>query len=204
MGILITFNFYIMGISRDSRHKRRSTGGRRKIHKKKRKYEMGRQPSNTKIGLKRIYLIRCRGGNIKRRAIRLEYGNFSWISESHTFKTRIINVVYNASNNELVRTKTLVKNCIVQIDATPFKNYYFNKYGIMFGKKIGNLTKMSKKVIKKSDEKSKSISIDSNLKIQLKSGRLLSCISSRPGQCGRSDGYILEGTELIFYLKKIQ
>ena len=38
-------------------------------------------------------------------------------------KTRILDVVYNASNNELVRTKTLVKNCIIQIDATPFKQW---------------------------------------------------------------------------------
>ena len=29
-----------------------------------------------------------------------------------------MDVVYNATNNELVRTKTLVKNAIVQVDAT--------------------------------------------------------------------------------------
>ena len=40
-----------------------------------------------------------------------------------TRKSRILDVVYNASNNELVRTKTLVKNCIVQIDSTPFKQW---------------------------------------------------------------------------------
>ncbi|RYR08452.1 hypothetical protein Ahy_B05g076145 [Arachis hypogaea] len=34
-------------------------------------------------------------------------------------------------------------------------------------------------------------------------GRLLACIASRPDQCGRDDGYILEG-ELEFYMKKIQ
>ena len=33
--------------------------------------------------------------------------------------------------------------------------------------------------------------------------RLLACISSRPGQSGRADGYILEGKELEFYSKKI-
>lgn len=38
-------------------------------------------------------------------------------------KTRIFDVMYNASNNELVRTKTLVKNAIVQIDATPYKQW---------------------------------------------------------------------------------
>ena len=30
------------------------------------------------------------------------------------------------------------------------------------------------------------------------------CISSRPGQCGRADGYILEGSELHFYQRKIR
>ena len=39
---------------------------------------MGRQPAMTKLGAKRIYLVRCRGGNIKHRAIRLDTGSFSW------------------------------------------------------------------------------------------------------------------------------
>lgn len=33
---------------------------------------------------------------------------------------------------------------------------------------------------------------------------ILASISSRPGQCGRVDGYILEGKELEFYVKKIK
>ncbi len=41
-----------------------------------------------------------------------------------TKKCRILDVVYNASNNELVRTKTIVKNAIVQIDSTPFRQWY--------------------------------------------------------------------------------
>ncbi|WP_411017634.1 hypothetical protein [Salmonella sp. s51090] len=39
---------------------------------------------------------------------------------------------------------------------------------------------------------------------QFSTGRLLACIASRPGQCGRADGYILEGKELEFYLRKIK
>ena len=31
---------------------------------------------------------------------------------------------YNASNNELLRTQTLVKSCVVDIDATPFRQWY--------------------------------------------------------------------------------
>merc|ERR1711924_47288 len=69
-------------------------------------------------GAKRIHLIRTWGGNEKRRAMRVEQGNFSWGSEVATHKTRILDVVYNASDNDLVRTKTLVKNAIVLVDAT--------------------------------------------------------------------------------------
>lgn len=39
---------------------------------------------------------------------------------------------------------------------------------------------------------------------QFTTGRLLACISSRPGQCGRCDGYILEGKELEFYQRRLQ
>ena len=45
-----------MSISRNSRHKRRATGGRMPIHKKKRKFEMGRVPTLTKLGAKKITL----------------------------------------------------------------------------------------------------------------------------------------------------
>merc|ERR1711915_1032679 len=99
-----------MGISRDSFHKRRKSGGKLTPWRVKRKFELGRQPSETKIGHKRIRTVRTRGGNTKYRALRLDAGNFSWASESTTRKTRLLNVVYNSTNNERVRTNTLVKS----------------------------------------------------------------------------------------------
>merc|ERR1719197_1456042 len=89
----------------------------------------------TRIGVKRIRSVRCRGGNTKHRALRLDAGNFAWGTENCTRKTRILDTVYNASNMELVRTKTLVKNTIVQVDATPFKQWYLKHYGVDIGKK---------------------------------------------------------------------
>jgi ribosomal protein S8E len=44
-------------------------------------------------------------------------------------------VVYNSSNNELVRTQTLVKSAIVQVDAAPFKQWYLQHYGVEIGRK---------------------------------------------------------------------
>lgn len=207
-----------MGISRDSRHKRRATGGRMPIHQKKRKFEMARQPAMTKMGTKRVRLIRSRGGNVKYRALRLDYGNFCWGSERIARKAKILDVVYNASNNELVRTKTIVKNCIVQIEAAPFRAWYMKWYNKKLGKATKEETvkteakaepakeeapkKMSKKVQKKYAERNSFV--DPNLEEQFNSGRLLACISSRPGQVGRADGYILEGKELEFYMKRME
>merc|ERR1712054_406839 len=125
----------VMGISRSSQHKRRLTGGKKTIPFKKRKHALGRPMASTRIGIKRIRTIRVRGGATKYRALRLDTGNFSWGSEVCTRKTRILDVVYNASNNELVRTKTLVKNAIVQIDATPFRQWYEAHYGVTVGRK---------------------------------------------------------------------
>ncbi|GFR28134.1 40S ribosomal protein S8 [Trichonephila clavata] len=203
-----------MGISRDHWHKRRKTGGKRKPLRKKRKFELGRPAANTKIGPQRIHTVRTRGGNKKYRALRLDHGNFSWASEHCTRRTRIVDTVYNASNNELVRTKTLVKNAIVLIDATPFRQWYEAHYALPLGRKKGaKLTeaeeavlnkKRSSKTEKKYKERQKLAKVDSALEDQFMSGRVLACISSRPGQSGRCDGYILEGRELEFYQRKLK
>jgi len=77
-----------MGISRSSRHKRSETGAQRAHYRKKRKFELGRQPASTKLGPKRIHTVRVRGGNVKYRALRLDAGNFAWGSEHITRKPR--------------------------------------------------------------------------------------------------------------------
>ena len=46
--------------------------------------------------------------------------------------------------------------------------------------------------------------LEQQLSDQFNSGKLFACVSSRPGQCGRCDGYILEGRELEFYAKKVK
>ncbi|WVZ66969.1 hypothetical protein U9M48_016119 [Paspalum notatum var. saurae] len=213
-----------MGISRDSMHKRRATGGKQKAWRKKRKYELGRQPANTKLSSnKTVRRVRVRGGNVKWRALRLDTGNYSWGSEAVTRKTRILDVVYNASNNELVRTQTLVKSAIVQVDAAPFKQWYLTHYGVDIGRKkkaaaaakkdaaegqegeaATEETKKSNHLQRKLEKRQQGRTLDPHIEEQFGSGRLLACISSRPGQCGRADGYILEGKELEFYMKKLQ
>lgn len=63
--------------------------------------------------------------------------------------------------------------------------------------------KVSKSVKSKLKARDAGRSLDSHLDDQFATGRLYACISSRPGQCGRCDGYILEGKELEFYQRRL-
>merc|ERR1711920_987321 len=95
--------------------------------------------------------------------------------------------------------------------------WYLKKYGVDLGKKAKGGAKVDKGKEKDMDEEKKSRHVIFKLKAreakqkldpaveeQFQSGRLLACISSRPGQCGRCDGYVLEGEELTFYKRKLE
>ena len=201
-----------MGITRSSKLKRRATVGRMPIHRKKRKFEMGRQPSMTKLGEQKVVNVRGRGSGYKYRALKLNEGNFMWVSEGVSRKCKILEVLYNASNNELVRTQTLVKNCIVSVDSTPFKFYWYIKYTDV---KVNRLPEFKDPKLKEKLDKKKNLRQKEHPKKEyldklnhffdlLNKGKLYACITSRPGQVGKADGYLLEGKELEFYLKKLE
>ncbi len=109
-----------------------------------------------------------------------------------------------------MRTQTLVKGAVVQVDATPFRQWYQQHYGVEVGLKKGAPKKeeaptpASKHVLRKHDARVKAHApLDPLIEEQFTTGRLYAKIASRPGQCGRVDGYILEGAELAFYAKKM-
>ena len=174
-----------------------------------------------------------------------------------------------------MRTQTLVKGAIIQIDAAPFKQWYQQHYGTEVGvkKKSGAAAAaaasdaeaaaaQSSHVKRKLKARNQGHKLDVHLDDQFATGRLYASISSRPGQvsrpvglsisrgleqirlvlwasqrsgvtprpaqvllppspfltlflalalppllllqCGRADGYVLEGRELEFYIKKMQ
>lgn len=49
-------------------------------------------------------------------------------------------------------------------------------------------TKKSNHVLRKIEKRQQGRSLDAHIEEQFGGGRLLACISSRPGQCGRADG----------------
>lgn len=114
----------------------------------------------------------------------------------------------------MVRTNTLVKNAIIQVDATPFRQVYEKHYGKPVTTKrraagVGAVEeveaqKKSKSIEKKLETRQKDSKLDPLVEQQFGAGRLYACISSRPGQSGRADGYILEGKELEFYVRRLR
>ena len=164
-----------MGITRCGRHKKKHTGGMRNQMQKKRKNMMGRQPANTKIGDERIKKLRCRGGNIKERALRLNEGEFEYFNGEEFVKNtfKIEQVIYHPSNNELMRNNTLTKSAVVRISSEGC-----------------DISKLEDK--------------DVVLKNMINKGFLYAIITSRPGQTGKANGHILQGEELTFYQNKLK
>ena len=64
--------------------------------------------------------------------------------------------------------------------------------------------KRSNHIERKLAERRKSGKVDPIVEQQFGAGRLYAVISSRPGQSGRADGYILEGAELEFYARRLR
>lgn len=64
--------------------------------------------------------------------------------------------------------------------------------------------KKSNHVERKLAERRKDAKLDLLVEQQFAAGRLYAVISSRPGQSGRADGYILEGQELEFYIRRLR
>jgi small subunit ribosomal protein S8e len=51
--------------------------------------------------------------------------------------------------------------------------------------------KKSNNVQRKLEKRQQGRTLDAHIEEQFSGGRLLACISSRPGQCGRADGYVI-------------
>ena len=93
---------------------RTPTGARIKRYRKKRKYELGRPPTNTKIGPTKVRVIRTKGGGRKSRLLADMYVNLSIGGE--TKRVRILDLVENPASRFLTRDKILTKGAIVRTE----------------------------------------------------------------------------------------
>jgi len=92
------------------------TGRLHPRHRKKRKYELGREPTLTKLGERRIKHIRVRGGNEKIRLKEDLHVNVYDPSEGKVKKVKILKFVENPSDRNLSRMNIITKGAIVETE----------------------------------------------------------------------------------------
>ena len=99
-----------------SRSKRKVSGGRYKAARSKRKFEIGRSSSQTKVAPKKLKKIRTKGGGSKNRLLRTETANLYDPKTKKYTKTKIKSVVENPANRHFVRRNIITKGCVIETE----------------------------------------------------------------------------------------
>ncbi|MCX8182835.1 MAG: 30S ribosomal protein S8e [Crenarchaeota archaeon] len=96
--------------------KRKKTGGKSHPNRGKRKYEMGRPPTLTRLGENNIVeKVRVRGGGLKLRVIQAAYANVA-IEKERVVKAKVLDVIDNPANREFGRMKIITKGAIIKTE----------------------------------------------------------------------------------------
>ena len=104
-----------MAISQ-SRPRRKQTGARNKDSRKKRQYELGREPSFTKLGKKRIQILRVMGANRKLRLLSADTANL-FDPKSKAFKqVKIKTITDNPANRHFIRRNIMTKGSVIDTE----------------------------------------------------------------------------------------
>ncbi len=93
---------------------RKSTGGRYRPFRKKRKFEIGAEQQFTVLGERRLKKTRGRGGNHKIKLLSGRYVNVMNPKKKKVVRAEIISVVENPSNPNYVQRNIITKGAIVK------------------------------------------------------------------------------------------
>ena len=99
-----------------ARPRRKKTGGRYIAYRKKRQYELGREPSFTKLGKKRIQVIRTMGANRKLRLLSTDTANL-FDPKTKSFKQiKIKTITDNPANRHFIRRNIMTKGSVIDTE----------------------------------------------------------------------------------------
>lgn len=99
-----------------ARPRRKQTGALYKNFRKKRQYELGREPSFTKLGKKRVQVIRTMGRNRKLRILRTDTANL-YDPKTKTFRqVRIKTITDNPANRHFIRRNIMTKGSVIDTE----------------------------------------------------------------------------------------
>ncbi len=96
-----------------ARPRRKETGGRYIAYRKKRQYELGREPSFTKLGKKRVQVIRTMGAKRKLRMLSTDVANL-FDPKTKAFKqVKIKTITDNPANRHFIRRNIMTEGAVV-------------------------------------------------------------------------------------------
>ncbi|MFB6205407.1 MAG: 30S ribosomal protein S8e [Haloglomus sp.] len=97
------------------RSQTKRTGGRRRRTRKKRKHELGRSSTETRVGEPRLKTVDTRGNTTKVRAITTDRATVA--TDDGTVSAEVENVAQNDANPNYVRRNIVTKGAIIETSA---------------------------------------------------------------------------------------
>tara|TARA_Y100000310_G_scaffold66541_1_gene61866 strand:- start:650 stop:1033 length:384 start_codon:yes stop_codon:yes gene_type:complete len=104
-----------MAISQ-TRSKKKESGGRYIAYKKKKQYELGREPSLTKVEKKRSMKIRTLGNNRKIRLLGIDEANVLDPKSKKHKKVKIKTITGSPANKHFVRRNIMTKGAEIDTE----------------------------------------------------------------------------------------
>lgn len=96
---------------------RKPTGGMYKTARGKRKFEIGRIPTLTKIGNQNIKVVKTKGGDVKSKVLVAQVANVLDPKTKKFVKSAIKTVLECPANRHFVRRNIIVKGAIITTEA---------------------------------------------------------------------------------------
>lgn len=94
--------------------KRKPSGGRKRSHRRKRKFERGSFPAETMLGEPKKKVERGRGGNSKIKILSDKHACVTDSKSGKTEKVEIVRVVENPANIDYDRRGVITKGAIIE------------------------------------------------------------------------------------------
>ena len=98
------------------RSRRKSTGGRYRKHRHKRKFEIGREKQYSFVGEPKYKKARTKGNHQKVRVLKINFVNLVDQKKNKTVKTKVLQVIENPANPNYVRRNIITKGAIIETD----------------------------------------------------------------------------------------
>ncbi|MEA2090389.1 MAG: 30S ribosomal protein S8e [Thermoproteota archaeon] len=103
-----------MSVWHGNLHKRKPSGGKKRPHRTKRRFETGSFPTETMLGEPKRKVNRRRGGNVKVRVRREQYACVSNPKTGKTKRVEILRVMKNPASVDYNRRGVITKGALIE------------------------------------------------------------------------------------------